>query len=263
MLPCIFNESDIIIQQEKVNVRGSGLPLTEWDTTKQFFSINPVKNYGDSRKGENVKSMKNFLFEIDTLPLEEQEKLVKKYKNIISMATLSGNKSIHFIIHLKDEPSTLEEYHYVWEQLRKTYFPCADKQCKDCLRLSRTPNALRDNGKKQILLWNTLQPIELKWKPLYKRIQAIENMAREYRKTIPIVRNEKLSYKGECVLKGEYPKGERDAILRKGVPYLFYNGYSLEEILENNENHRANPPSIRNFYRKLEADYRGEKRNEA
>jgi hypothetical protein len=258
-LPCIFNDKDIIIQQEQVNMKGIALPLTQWNTTKQFFSINPVKHYGDNCKRENIQSMKNFLFESDVLSLEAQKELFKKHKGIISMATYSGNKSIHFIIQVRDTPNTIEAYRYVWKVLKDTYFPYSDNQCNDCVRLSRTPNAVRDNNKKQVLLWNTLQPIQLNWKPLYDKIAELKTMSMEYRKTIPILRNETLTYEAECILNGEYPKGERDAIINKGLPYLFYNGYSLNEILENNMTIRNNPQTIRNYYHKLENNYRGQK----
>jgi hypothetical protein len=80
-------------------------------------------------------------------------------------------------------------------------------------------------------------------------------MSKEYRKTIPVRRNETLTYEAECILQGEYPKGERDEILRTGLPYLFYNGYALEEILENNMKARNNPQTIKNYYHKLEGKY--------
>jgi hypothetical protein len=258
-IPCIFNDDDYIIQQEEVEMIALARSIKKWNNQKQFFSINPVYDFGDDRKGRNVKSLKNFLFESDTLSLEEQKALFKKHKDIISMATFSGNKSIHFIIQVEDEPETKEEYRYVWKLLQKKYFPYADKQCNDCLRLSRTPNAIREtNNRKQVLIWNTLQPIKLNWKPLYNRIQELHNIAMSYRRMIPIIRKETLSYEAECVINGDYPKGERDAIIHKGLPYLFYNGYSLQECLTNNMSQRNNPQTIRNYYHRLETNYRGQ-----
>jgi hypothetical protein len=256
-IPCIFSDNDIIIQQEQVAMNVFALPIKQWSIKKQFFSINPVKDYGDNRKSINVKSLKNFLFESDTLPLEQQKELFKMRKDIISMATFSGNKSIHFIIQIKDAPNTIEEYRYVWKLLKDKYFPNADNQCNDALRLSRTPNAIRDNNQKQILLWNELQPIQLNWKPLYNRKKELKDMSNNYRRKTPITRNEKLTYEAECVLNGDYPKGDRDAIINKGIPYLFYNGYSLDECLTNNMTQRNNPQTIRNYYHKLENDYKG------
>jgi len=256
-IPCIFNENDIIIQQEIVEMKGYAIPLTQWNNNKQFFSINPVKEIGNNRKKENVSVKKNFLFESDTLPIEEQKVLFKKYKDIISMATFSGNKSIHFIIQVIDAPETIDEYHYVWNLLKDKYFQHADKQCNDCMRLSRTPNAIRDNNIKQILICNELKPIELNWKPLYNRINEVKILSKEYRRSIPIARNEVLTYEAQCVLNGDYPKGNRDEIIRIGLPFLFYNGYKLDEILENNMSIRNNPQTIKNFYHKLENDYIG------
>jgi len=256
-IPCIFNENEIIIQQEIVEMKGYAIPVKQWNNNKQFFSINPVKEIGNNRKKENVSVMKNFLFESDTLPIEEQKLLFKKYKDIISMATFSGNKSIHFIIQVIDAPETIDEYHYVWNLLKDKYFQHADKQCNDCMRLSRTPNAKRDNNIKQILICNELKLIELNWRPLYNKINEVKIMSMEYRRSIPIVRNEVLTYEAQCILNGDYPKGERDPIIRKGLVFLFYNGYKLEEILENNMSKRNNPQTIKNFYHKLENDYIG------
>jgi hypothetical protein len=251
--PCIFNDNDLIIQQEQVAMKGYAKPFTQWNDNLQFFSLNPVKEIGDTRKSDNISVMKNFLFESDTLSLEEQKQLLKERLDIISMATYSGNKSIHFIIQVIDIPETIDQYHYVWKLLKDKYFPNADTQCNDCIRLTRTPNSVRiDTNKRQILLFNALQPFNIQWRPLYNTIQMYKDMSIEYRKTIPIRRNEKLTYEAECILQGDYPKGERDAIIRIGLPYLFYNGYSLEEILENNIKIRNNPQTIRNYYHKLE-----------
>jgi hypothetical protein len=237
-------------------MKGYAIPFNQWNIHKPFFAINPVKQINDTRKSENISVMKNFLFESDTLSLEEQKELLKQRKDIISMATYSGNKSIHFIIQVIDIPETIEQYHYVWKLLKDKYFPNADTQCNDCIRLSRTPTSVRtDTNKRQLLLFNTLQPLNIQWRPLYNTIQSYKYMSIEYRKTIPIRRNEKLTYEAECILEGDYPKGERDEIIRTGLPYLFFNGYSLEEILENNMKIRNNPQTIRNYYRKLKDKY--------
>jgi hypothetical protein len=163
-IPCIFNENEKVIQQGQVAMRGYAIPLRQWDNANAFFAINPVMEIGNNRVKENVSAMKNFLFESDTLPIEDQKALLKKHRDIISMATYSGNKSIHFIIQVIDITETTDEYRYVWKLLKDKYFQHADTQCNDCMRLSRTPDALRDNSKKQFLIWNELQPIELNWK---------------------------------------------------------------------------------------------------
>jgi hypothetical protein len=255
-IPCIFNDNDLIIQQEQVAMKGYAIPFNQWNIHKTFFAINPVKQINDTRKSENISVMKNFLFESDTLSMEKQKELLKERKDIISMATYSGNKSIHFVIQIEDPPETIEQYHYVWRLLKDKYFPYADTQCNDSIRLTRTPNSVRnDTNKRQLLLFNTLQPLNIQWKPLYNTIQMYKDMSIEYRKTIPIRRNETLTYEAECILEGDYPKGERDEIIRIGLPYLFYNGYTLEEILENNMKIRNNPQTIKNYYHKLEGKY--------
>jgi len=251
-IPCIFNAGEYIIQQDIVETKGYAIPVSQWDNVKPFFAINPVRSIGDNRKGENIAAMRNFLYEFDAIPLETQKKIFKRHRDIVSMATYSGGKSIHMIIQVLDFPTDKDQYRYVWKLLRDKYFPLADRQCNDCLRLSRTPDAKRDNGKRQVLICNDLKPIELKWKPLYDRIDAMARMKTEYRKAMPITRTgKKPTYEAECILTGDYPKGERDEILRVGLPFLYYNGYTLDEALESNMNERSNPASIRNYWQKL------------
>jgi hypothetical protein len=262
--PCIFNDDDMLLQSNTFYGNECNMfklrQKENWNNENEFYVINPIIKSEftnlTERKNEKVSIMKNFLFESDTLSLPDQKKLVKENISIISMATYSGNKSIHFIIQISDIPKNIQEYHYVWKLLKDTYFQNADTQCNDVIRFSRTPNAMRnDTNKKQILLWNTLQPLNFVWRPLYNRLQEMKEMSMAYRKTIPITRNENLSYEAECILQGEYPKGERDAIINKGIPYLYFNGYSLNEILENNNSTRNNPQTIRNYYHKLETGY--------
>jgi len=252
-IPCIFNAGEYIIQQEVVETKGYAIPVSRWDKAKPFFAINPVRGFGDSRKGENTAVMRNFLYEFDTIPLETQKAVFQRHRDMVSMATYSGGKSIHMIIQVADTPETKDEYRYVWKLLRDKYFPLADRQCNDRLRLSRTPNANRDNGKKQVLIWNRLQPLDIKWRPLYKSVNAIMGMGREYRKATSITRTGKPpTYEAECVLNGDYPQGGRDEAIRVGVPFLYYNGYTLDEVLGNNMSERNNPATIRNYWHKLE-----------
>jgi len=128
-IPCIFSENDFVIQQEIAEAKGYATPVSQWDKTKPFFAINPVKSIGDNRKGENIAVMRNFLFEFDAIPLETQKAVFKRHKDIVSMATYSGGKSIHMIIQVADYPTDKDGYRYVWKLLRDKYFPLADRQC--------------------------------------------------------------------------------------------------------------------------------------
>jgi hypothetical protein len=60
-MPCIFNENDVIIQQEEAAMKGYGKPFSQWNSNPQFFSLNPVRQIDDNRKSGNVAVMKNFL----------------------------------------------------------------------------------------------------------------------------------------------------------------------------------------------------------
>ena len=128
-IPCIFNAGEYIIKQDIVETKGYATPVSQWDNVKPFFAINPVRSIGDNRKGENIAVMRNFLFEFDTIPLDTQKSIFKRHKDIVSMATYSGGKSIHIIIQVADYPTDKDGYRYVWKLLRDKYFPLADRQC--------------------------------------------------------------------------------------------------------------------------------------
>jgi hypothetical protein len=103
-----------------------------------FFSINALK---DSRRDDNVVCYRNFLIELDNVPLGQQMDLVMK-KLPVSAITFSGNKSYHFIISLKDPVQTSAQYAAVWRGLHDAV-PQADKTTKNPSRLSRLPEAFR------------------------------------------------------------------------------------------------------------------------
>lgn len=137
-----------------------------------FFCINPLK---ERRKDLNVTCYRNFLFEIDTLDLDTQLN-IWRYLNIpITSLVYSGGKSYHAIISLQ-EPLMVEEhtnssvtiYKEVWERMRQVIeatigslnvtddVNVIDSSCKNPSRLSRVPDAIRENGNKQYL--NMLNP---------------------------------------------------------------------------------------------------------
>lgn len=127
-----------------------------------FFCINalhptqdlaPVKDwhsqYKPRRADANVVCHRNFLIELDDVPLERQISYVTE-KVPVSSIVYSGGKSYHFIISLERpvEPKLYREYA---RRLHKL-LPRADKACKNASRLSRLPNVIRpETGKLQRL----------------------------------------------------------------------------------------------------------------
>ena len=125
----------------------------------QFEVLNPVNIY---KRDDCVISRRNFIFEMDDTPLEEQKKYLKDLieKKIVNRWVFSGNKSIHMRITVNRDVNDTQEYKYIWKKLNAEYFDGkADRACANPARLTRRLNGIRVNfdehnqkkiGKKQI-----------------------------------------------------------------------------------------------------------------
>lgn len=114
-----------------------------------FFSLNALSG---PRADGNVVCYRNFLLELDNIPLDKQVAYVTS-KLPVSAITFSGNKSYHFIISLTEPVQSEAEYRKVWRGLYEAV-PEADKTTKNPSRLSRLPQAFRpDTGLFQELLY--------------------------------------------------------------------------------------------------------------
>lgn len=153
-------------------------------TEGPFFCINPITKGPNLSTTEakawrndlNVCEYRNFLFEIDSLPLDTQQKLVAHLTTIFPIRTItySGGKSYHIIVSVSDSlpfkaqtPEGTQAYKDLWtglcdylEQSSRKFLgitdPIFDRSTKNCSRLSRTPNDTRDNGVKQELIYTGL-----------------------------------------------------------------------------------------------------------
>jgi hypothetical protein len=156
-----------------------------------FISINPLevnhdygfelKEYYDfnipRRADVNVKEFRSFLFEMDSVNLEDQLKILEASKIPFSSIVYSGGKSYHAILSLEsclfgdliDESrqSKVKEYKRIWKRLRakidhegqaigislpKHSTSFVDSSCQNPSRFSRLPFEVRDNGKTQDLV---------------------------------------------------------------------------------------------------------------
>jgi len=117
--------------------------------------LNPQEPYHDitkpRRADHNVLCFRNFLIEIDSIPLLKQIKYVTD-KIPVSTIVYSGGKSYHFIISLEQELASIDDYRSVAKRIHKL-LPEADPSTKNPSRLSRIPNVKRANtGRVQTLV---------------------------------------------------------------------------------------------------------------
>lgn len=190
-LSVLFTASDNICTGNRYATRVKSIDYTE---DAEFFSINPLNpntDFGNkSDKGRradiNVTTYRNFLFEMDSVPLKDQNKIMMEL-GCFSTIVYSGGKSLHGIISLEKPldllPYNLESttrYGKTWKMLsgyldsqivkmgyvrpagKDSFF---DPACKNASRLSRFPNHYRqDKGRMQEVLFigTKLPPEEFK-----------------------------------------------------------------------------------------------------
>lgn len=175
----LFRSSDKICigNQFAVDV---GLQPTE--PMVEFFCINPLSDTLDYSKAAdgaiianktisgrradlNVSRFQNFLFEMDGTALVTQIEYIRSSGFPFATVTYSGSKSYHAILSLEvplaAKPHTQEgvdEYKRVWKQLAHVFctrlnqpLTLLDSATQNPSRLSRLPEAVRDNGKVQEL----------------------------------------------------------------------------------------------------------------
>lgn len=153
----LFKKNELICTG---NFKSTDLTSSSTREVQEFFSINPLK---ESRKDLNVTAFRNFLFEMDTLALEEQQQLLKTNKIPLTSVVYSGSKSYHIIISLENdlslEPHKLEsiqKYKETWKAIASYIakewnidVKLFDESCKNPSRFSRFPGFIRSNGNEQ------------------------------------------------------------------------------------------------------------------
>lgn len=136
---------------------------------RNFFCINPIR--GQRRLKDQIAAYRNFLFESDTMPIADQYLLANdlKQSGLVSMATFSGTKSIHFVVSAADnlnlgEPGSdaaNERYKRIWlglaKQLQELGLSGIDQSNKNPVTLSRMPGAMRGEVEQSLLYTGPLQ----------------------------------------------------------------------------------------------------------
>ena len=106
---------------------------------------------GEGVKNENVTTYRYALVESDTLPIQEQDELYRKYELPIAALVYSGGKSLHAIVRV--DASNEDEYYnrvdFLYSFLQNQGMEI-DRQNRNPSRLSRMPGVTR-NGKMQYL----------------------------------------------------------------------------------------------------------------
>jgi len=114
---------------------------------RQFEVLNELKN-GNNRRSDNLLKRTRYLFEDDNSTLDEQLNRAKDLfdKGIVQRIVYSGGKSYHCIIELDYNAIDDEEYKAIWHHLNDRFFNSkCDTQCCNANRLTRTPNAMRND----------------------------------------------------------------------------------------------------------------------
>jgi len=150
-LECLFNPGEYVNFGDHVydkDTKGRSWKSVGRKPKAQFFTINPLEK-DKTRADSNVSALRNFLFEIDEVPLEEQIPLFAKAKFPFSTMVYSGRKSYHLILSLKEDLVSREDYDAIWKsisQVLQKYGAIVDKKCKNPSRYSRLGGGKRDNG---------------------------------------------------------------------------------------------------------------------
>lgn len=122
-----------------------------------LVALNPIKG---NREDLNCTAYRNFLIEIDTGSLQEQMAYIEKLRMPFSAAIFSGNKSLHFLIALKDSLPSEKVYRHFAEWILNIV-TLADQNTKNPSRSIRIPGAFREPGKQQQLYAGDVKFIEL------------------------------------------------------------------------------------------------------
>lgn len=154
-LRILFEPDEYICPCSKTNVKGSPVETRTvqvkdfiFTPGTQWVSANPMKPY-TTRRISNVSSFRNFVIEFDKNTKLEQYKLATELGLPYSTCVYSGNKSLHFVISLKEDLD-LKRYRKICKRI-KEIIPQADEKCLEPSTFTRLPGAIR-NGKVQELL---------------------------------------------------------------------------------------------------------------
>lgn len=128
-----------------------------------WIRFNPLD--GNGIKNDNVTEYRYALVESDTLPIDQQEKLIREMELPVACLVSSGKKSVHAIVHI--DAGTYTEYRqrvqYLYEICKQRGLE-VDQQNKNPARLSRMPGVMRNGNRQQLLATNIGKADWQEWK---------------------------------------------------------------------------------------------------
>ena len=128
-----------------------------------WIRFNPLD--GNGVKNDNVTEYRYALVESDTLPLYQQEKLIRELELPVACLVSSGKKSVHAIVHI--DAASYTEYRrrvqYLYEICKQRGLE-VDQQNKNPARLSRMPGVMRNGNRQQLLATNIGKANWQEWK---------------------------------------------------------------------------------------------------
>lgn len=134
-----------------------------------WIRFNPLD--GKGVKNENVTDYRYALVESDSMPLEQQNAVIRELELPVAMLVYSGGKSIHAIV--KIEAQNYDEYRkrvdYLYKVCKENGLDI-DKQNRNPSRLSRMPGVERGNKKQFIIDKNIGKDNFVEWKDYIESI---------------------------------------------------------------------------------------------
>lgn len=210
-----------VFENKVVSVFGRSLAE---ELAEAFFTANPInsqvnfnKKYDPlvpRRSDINVTKFRNFLFEMDSINLEDQMKLLKECEISWGTITFSGSKSLHAILSLQDplnldphEKNSVQEYKDTWKKIAaylnskafelgicKKNQLVIDASCKNPSRFTRYPNFLRpETGMVQKVEYIGSRMSDLEFKELMSKCPDIvrSGPVKTFSKDKPVTTTEK------------------------------------------------------------------------
>lgn len=157
----LFEDRPAVIATQ---VKGYGTvytPGTPLPRGTQFFCANPIINpeiTEGRRSHANLRDFNHFIIESDTTSINVQMEILARCRELIYLATFSGNKSIHFVLKTRQTFASKEVFRLVYNDLANRLFTEDlqgkwDPACRDPARWTRLPFGINDRtGKPQRLL---------------------------------------------------------------------------------------------------------------
>lgn len=146
-----------------------------------LIAVNPIKGF---RTDSNVTAFRSFMVEIDNGELPAQKEYIDKAGLPYSACVFSGNKSLHFVVVLKDAFPHIDIWRF-YNQWILNVLSETDQQIKNPSRSIRFPDNKRHDGKQLIQSLVSLkdrisQEDLFRWLYSHEDKQPIQRVTRDY-----------------------------------------------------------------------------------